>query len=117
MDIIPFIVAMVLILFGTVLGCMLLWKLAMVIQHSIKKNNTVEHDEAFDRLALAFIQFKKDMERRMTNVEAIIANNDDEVSSQTLNEPTYKSIEIDESESMKENQNKGSNMSNNLRTE
>lgn len=104
MDIIYFIIAMVLILFGTVLGCMLLWKLATVIQNSIKKNKNTGYEESFDRLAHAFIQHKKDTDRRLQNIEAVIA--EEEPANGSLREAGYETLEIDETISENKTTNK-----------
>ncbi|MGD8427120.1 MAG: hypothetical protein PVH63_05780 [Balneolaceae bacterium] len=67
-------VILILIAFGTVLGCLLLWKIYHVIKSSIQKDNLSIGEEDFDRLARAFIQHKKEMQKRVQNLEAIIAN-------------------------------------------
>ncbi|MDR8393473.1 hypothetical protein NC796_20125 [Aliifodinibius sp. S!AR15-10] len=69
-------VAIILLGFGTILGCLILWKIYHVIKSSIDKDSASIKEENFDRLARAFIQHKKDMNERVENLEAIIADND-----------------------------------------
>lgn len=56
--------------------------------------------ETFDRLAKAFMQHKKDTERRLQNLEAIITDEGTESSPKKLEEP-HKSIEIEDDEQNK----------------
>lgn len=56
-------------------------------------------EEHFNRLGKAFVQHKKEMERRVQNLEAIVIDEDEEHDIKELNEPT-RAIEIeDEAES------------------
>lgn len=78
-------------------------------------------DEAFDRLAKAFIQYKKDTERRLQNLEAIVTDEDGSSSASSnkqkqLDKP-HKTIEIeDDSGKEKEQSRKDSgNLRNMLR--
>lgn len=59
--------------FVTALGCLMLWKLFDIVRSSIKGNKKSLTEEDFARLARAFMQHKKDMQERVQNLEAIIA--------------------------------------------
>lgn len=67
-------IVIVSIVFGfSAFVCTGIYKLIMA-----KMNGTNGIDgETFERLAEAFIRHKKDMNRRVQNIEAIIANDDD----------------------------------------
>lgn len=89
-----------------------------LIKTWINRNNNSISEEEFDRLAKAFMQYKKDSERRLRNLEAIISEEDLESSSDTQSGPKQidaprRNIEIKEQESGNENSQKGN--SNNLR--
>ncbi len=51
-------------------------KITELIKVWINRNDTGVNEDAFNRLAKAFMQHKKEMEQRMQNVEAIIADED-----------------------------------------
>lgn len=73
------IVIVILLVFGTCFGGLILWKIFDMVRSSIKGKDNIEVTaEDFDRLARAFMHHKKEMEERMQNVEAIIADEDAE---------------------------------------
>lgn len=65
-------IALILIGFGTVLGCLVLWKVFDIVRSSIKENKTSITEKDFDRLAKAFIQHKKKMQKRVKHLESVI---------------------------------------------
>lgn len=90
-----------------------------LIRLKIERNTGID-EEVFDRLARAFMQYKKDTERRLRNLEAIVDNEDSSASAsgKQLNEPEpHKTIEIEdaETEGETEKQNKSDSEDRNLR--
>lgn len=81
-------ILLILISFGTVLGCLILWKIFDMVRSSIKGNKTPIREEDFDRLARAFVQHKKEMQKRVQHLEAAIAEE----------EEGYSSLEIEDSD-------------------
>lgn len=69
-------VALIFIGFGTIFGCLVLWKLYHTIKSSIQKDQPSISEDDFDRLARAFIQHRKKINNRVQNIEAIIAHDD-----------------------------------------
>lgn len=108
-------IGVILIAFATMLGLVGLWKIFDMVRGTIKGRRNQEYEASFDRLAHAFIQHKKDMERRMENMEAVVAQ-ENETSRQSLNEPNRRSIEIDDQVSKEKSSHEGSTLSNNLRS-
>lgn len=94
---------MVVAVIGTIAGVGLVVfvfaKITGLIKAWIERNKGGYDEETFDRLAKAFMQYKKDTERRLQNLEAIVA--DDEPASsgsgKQLSEP-HKTIEIEDAE-------------------
>lgn len=89
-----------------------------LIKAWINRNNNSIPEEQFDRLAKAFMEHKKETQRRLKNLEAIIADEDMESkvnandSSKQIEAPKD-NIEIDDRETEKEQSQSGDN--NNLR--
>lgn len=75
-DFFAFVVPLILVIFGTFLGGLLLWKIFDMVRSSIKGTNPSIDAEDFDRLARAFIQNKKEMRERIQHLEAVIADED-----------------------------------------
>ena len=71
-----FIVPFILVLFGTFLGGLLLWKVFDMVRSSIKGKKPSIDAEDFDRLARAFIQNKKEIHERIQHLETLIADED-----------------------------------------
>lgn len=82
------------IVFGSVVAIVVLSLVSSLIKTSIKSKKGRYDDEAFHRMAQAFIQHKKDTERRLKNLEAIISGDDSKVEQSKLEEPE-RTIEID----------------------
>lgn len=76
-------------------------KIVGLIKTWINRNNTSITEEDFDRLAQAFMEHRKRSERRIQNLETVIANKDD-FSTQELpdrggqHEASNKTIEIED---------------------
>ena len=91
-------------------------KITGLISSWINRNKGGVPDEEFDRLARAFMEHKKDTQRRLKNLEAIIADEDEVSGGSQSNkqiEAPKKSIEIEDRETQKEES--GSKDDNNLR--
>lgn len=77
-------------------------KFTGLIKTWINRNNTGIDEEEFDRLAQAFIEHKKNTQRRLENLEAIISEQDNNEAQKTVGkqqeriEPSERSIEIEE---------------------
>ncbi len=75
-------------------------KITGLIKSWINRNNNAYNEEDFNRLAKAFMQHKKDTERRLQNLEAIASEEEVTGSSsgtgKSIEEPERKNIEIDE---------------------
>lgn len=104
-----FILAIVAIVSGTALVGYVLGKIFGLIKMWLEgRSGGGNLEEHFNRLGKAFVQHKKEMERRVQNLEAIIA--DDDAEPKQLNEPS-RAIEIEEDES---GESSGSTLSNDL---
>ncbi|HET6528471.1 MAG TPA: hypothetical protein VFG39_06940 [Balneolaceae bacterium] len=87
-----------------------------LIRTKINKNNF--NEEAFNRLARAFSKYKKDSERRIENLEAIIAGDEPEAqlkSNAQSKIDTARSIEIDAKPKKVDSETDDSNLRNMLR--
>ena len=93
---------MVVALVGTVLGIGLLGfiiaRVTGLIKSWIERDKTGYEQDAFNRLAKAFMEHKKTTERRLKNLEAIIADDSSDVSGDRQISEPHKTIEIDEEE-------------------
>jgi len=102
---------MVVAIIGTVAGVGLLGyiigKTTGLIKAWIERNKGGYDEETFDRLAKAFMQHKKDTERRLRNLEAIVTDENASPSQadRQLEEP-HKTIEIEDAEREEENEQK-----------
>lgn len=89
-----------------------------LIKTWINRNKGGVPEEEFNRLAKAFVQYKKDTERRLQNLEAIISEQDSESSSNTASstkqiDAPHQNIEIEDQQSEKQKSQTGN--SNDLR--
>ncbi len=78
-----------------------------LIKAWINRNNSSIEEEQFDRLAKAFMQYKKDTESRLQNLEAIIANEDEGTKTESSKstkqiEAPKQNIEIEDRETEQE---------------
>jgi hypothetical protein len=64
--------ALFLLIFAASLGALVLWKLFDITRNSIKKSKASYDEERFDKLAKAFIQHRKDTDKRFQNIETIL---------------------------------------------
>lgn len=110
-----FIVAIVAIVFGTAFTGFVLYMLFSTIKAWINRKNSGLDEESFDRMAQAFIQHKKDSERRLENLEAIIIDDEEFESKQKeLNKPEQ-TIEIEEEPPKKKEHTESGNLKNILK--
>lgn len=100
------------IVFGSILGMIAIPMLFNLAKKWIDRNSSSYDEEAFNRLAKAFISHKKDSDRRLQNLEAIVTDEEPASSSvssskQTLNKPRpHNTIEVDSGESESKTENK-----------
>ncbi|PAU95259.1 hypothetical protein CK503_03415 [Aliifodinibius salipaludis] len=107
------------IVFGSILGMIAIPMLINLAKKWVDRNNSSIPEEQFDRLAKAFMQHKKDTQRRIQNLEAIISDDDPTESSQNKEatnkiEAPKESIEFDDSDNVSEESESNGN-ENNLR--
>lgn len=62
-------IIIVAIIFGSIFGIAALFILARLIKTWIKRNNSSYDEEKFERLAKAFVQYRKSTERRLKKLE------------------------------------------------
>lgn len=108
----------VLSIIAIVMGCTVLivgvTKITGLIKAWINRGGSEVDEESFNRLAKAFMQHKKDTERRLQNLETIASEQqDDSTGSSKQIEAPKQEIEIDERES--EQEKSSSEGQNNLR--
>jgi hypothetical protein len=112
------IVALIFIIFGTVLGGLILWKIFDVVRSSITKNKLGYDEDKFDRLAKAFIQHRNDTEKRLQNIEAIVTEGSAtsiSSSNRSLDRSgSQSSIEIEADDEQEEQKSSSGNLSNML---
>ena len=114
-----FLIAALAIITGTGLAGYIFMNIFKLIQSWIGGSTEVPEEE-FNRLARAFMEHKKDTQRRIQNLEAIISDDD---SSESLNreqsskqiEAPKESIEFDDADNVSEESGSSSNDQNNLR--
>lgn len=95
------VVALVGAIGGIALVGFIVAKITGLIKAWINRNNNTYNEEDFNRLAKAFMQHKKDTERRLQNLEAIASEEDTAgsfVKHRSIDEPKHNSIEIDDDE-------------------
>lgn len=110
---------------GIVLVGFIFAKIVGLIKAWINRNNTSITEEDFDRLAQAFMEYRKDSERRIQNLEAIIADENERPPQQLSNRrerqnmapnasETNTTIEIEDDEQPKSASGNNSNLRNML---
>ena len=111
-----FIIAVVAIVGGVGLAGFIFYNIFKLIRTWMSGSSSYD-DETFERLARAFMQHKKETEKRLQNLEAIVT--DDEQSSSTstkqIEEPR-RTIEIEEVDHREENKQKVSDLADKRRT-
>lgn len=118
-----FIIAVVAIVGGVGLAGFIFYNIFTLIRTWIGGGNSSYDDETFERLARAFMQHKKETEKRLQNLEAIVTDDDDRVisksgsgsSSQKQIEEPRRTIEIEEDEENQETKSSDGNLRNMLR--
>lgn len=113
------VVALVGAIGGIALVGFIVAKVTGLIKAWLNRNSSEIREEDFNRLAKAFMEYKKDTQRRLQNLEAIVADEDtasDSSQSSKQIEAPKKSIEIEDRDSEKEeSKSKSENGDNNLR--
>ncbi|MDR8393474.1 hypothetical protein NC796_20130 [Aliifodinibius sp. S!AR15-10] len=108
---------MVVAIIGTIAGVglfgFIIARVTSLIQSWINRKKGGYDEETFNRLAKAFMQHKKETERRLQNLEAIISEEDSIDNTKQISEPKD-TIEIEEDEAAPEKQ-KGSDDTSKLR--
>lgn len=110
-----FIIAIVGIVGGVFLTGFIFYNIFKLIRTWMSGSSSYD-DETFERLARAFMQHKKDTERRLENLEAIVTDDEQSTSSSTkqIEEPRQ-TIEIEDEEESEEANSSDSNLRNMLR--
>jgi hypothetical protein len=94
-------VIIVAIVFGSIIGMIAIPMLFSLAKKWIDRKNSPYSDETFDRMAQAFIKHKKETERRLQNLEAIVTDDDPapktraSSNKKSKQKPSAKTIEID----------------------
>lgn len=97
------------IVFGSILGMITIPMLINLAKKWVDRKNSSFDEEKFNRLAKAFISHKKDMERRVQNLEAIISDDEPKASSRASINPElekkkqHQQIEIESNEESNKN--------------
>lgn len=102
-----FTVFFLIVTFFTILGGLALWKIFDMVRNSIRKKKGTYDEESFDRMAQAFIQFRKDTNRRLENIETVIAS--EESGEPMLKKKNYKTLEIEDEAEKSMNKSKTAN--------
>lgn len=100
-----FVIAIVASVGGILLVGFIVAKITGLIKAWLNRNNSAIREEDFNRLAKAFMEYKKDTQRRLQNLEAIVADEDSKAGSSHGSkqiEAPKKSIEIEDQDSEKE---------------
>lgn len=101
-----FVLAIVAMAMGTGIIITVVTKGVDLIKSWINRNNASYDQEKFERLAKAFISHKKDMERRLQNIEAIVTDDEPGTASKSTHKlkktQLHNTIEIDEADSKAE---------------
>ncbi|HYW35246.1 MAG TPA: hypothetical protein VE868_07565 [Balneolaceae bacterium] len=112
-------VAVIAIIFGSIIAIVIISKLMGLIKSWINRNNSSYDEEKFERLAKAFVKYKKDSERRLQKLEALIGEKGKNISSsnQSTKEKTlHSSIEMDTEPPQEKHESDNNNLRNMLRT-
>src|SRR5699024_9825488 len=80
---------------GIGLTVLLLWKVFDVVRTSNNKKSGNYDEELFEQLAQAFITHKKETERRLENIEAIITE-EDELPKKKKSDESFDRVEIEQ---------------------
>jgi hypothetical protein len=112
-------IIVVAIVFGSVLGIVVISKLAGLIKAWINRNKNSYDEEKFERLAKAFIQHKKSTERRLKSLET---DDGKKKSSSISDKPTKEDrlqnkVQIEPKEEQAQPTTGGGNLNNMLRNE
>lgn len=109
-----FIIALMALIMGSIVLIVGITSITGLIKSWLNRGRKSEFsDEQFQKLARAFTQHKKDIERRLQNLEAIVADEASSVSEKT-SDRSHKPIEIEE-ETEKNTAEANNNLKNMLR--
>ena len=113
-----FVLAIVAIVGGVGLAGFIFYNIFKIIRTWIGGSSSYD-DETFERLARAFMQHKKETERRLQNLEAIVTDDDEPSKSRSSSpkqiEEPRRTIEIEEDEESQEAKSSDGNLRNMLR--
>lgn len=109
-----FVLSIVALVMGSAVLIVGITKITGLIKDWINRHNSIE-DETFDRLARAFMQHKKDTERRLQNLEAIATEDEPTTSTQKQIDEPHRTIEIENSEQEEQSKQPDGNLRNMLR--
>jgi hypothetical protein len=113
-------IVIIAIVFGSILGIVVVSKLAGLIKAWINRNKNSYDEEKFERLAKAFIQHKKSTERRLKNLEAPEGkkNKNSSISGKPAKEGRLQNkVQINPKEEQTQPTSGGGNLNNMLRNE
>ncbi len=114
-----FVIAIVASVGGILLVGFIVAKITGLIKAWLNRNSSEIREEDFNRLAKAFMEYKKDTQRRLQNLEAIVADEDNTTGSSKSSkqiEAPKKSIEIEDQDAEEEeSKTQSGNEDNNLR--
>lgn len=88
----------ILLMFGTIFGCILMWKFFDMVRGTINNKSRWDEDK-FERLARAFIQHRNKTDERLQNIEAILAGDEPRASGKSQEKAktsSRQSIEIED---------------------
>ncbi|MDX1671019.1 MAG: hypothetical protein R3211_01660 [Balneolaceae bacterium] len=101
-----FVLALVAMVFGSVVAIVVIAKITGLIKSWMNRNKNTYSDEEFEKLARAFVHHKKEITERIQNLEAIVTDESKEPSKKL--KENRKSIEIESGDSREEEQQKSS---------
>lgn len=112
-----FVLAIMALVMGSVVLIVGITKITGLIKSWINRNQHMYDDETFNRLAKAFTQYKKDTERRLQNLEAIVTDDERNPTAEKELDKPHKTIEIEENNTKEQKSESGrnSNLKNMLR--
>lgn len=109
-----FVIAVVAIVAGVGLAGFIFSNIFKLLRTWLGRDSSYDA-ETFERLARAFMQHKKETERRIQHLEAIIADEEEAAASKKQIEEPAKTIEIEEEEEHEKAKSSGGSLRNMLR--
>lgn len=109
-------IIIVAIVFGSIVGIVAISQLFSLIKTSIKNKSGAYDEEAFERMAHAFLQYKKETTRRLESLEAIVTDEKPASLQKSPKTSSSKQIEIEsDTDTQKESPESNQNLRNMLR--